>query len=89
MLQDWYSCGINLTKSAVDSLTSSFLNGNENNHDIPEKATSQPGVYVGHFDANELADTFFDPTGWTKGQLFVNGYNMGRYWPTAGPQVLF
>lgn len=22
-----------------------------------------------------------------QGQLFVNGFNVGRYWPTAGPQV--
>ena len=22
-----------------------------------------------------------------QGQLFINGFNVGRYWPTAGPQV--
>uniref|UniRef100_A0A914CYX1 Beta-galactosidase n=1 Tax=Acrobeloides nanus TaxID=290746 RepID=A0A914CYX1_9BILA len=53
---------------------------------MPEKAQLQPGVYVGQFTASQLEDTFFDSTGWGKGQLFINGYNLGRYWPTAGPQ---
>ena len=58
----------------------------ENPKFLPEKALSLPGVYVGQFDANVIQDTFFDSTGWTKGQLFVNGYNLGRYW-NIGPQV--
>ncbi|XP_047528127.1 CAD protein isoform X2 [Vanessa atalanta] len=32
-------------------------------------------------------DTFVDPTGWGKGYIFVNGHNLGRYWPKVGPQV--
>jgi hypothetical protein len=61
---------------------------NENNGDIlPEKAASSPGVFVWQFVASTLQDTFFNSTGWGKGQLFVNGYNLGRYWATAGPQV--
>jgi len=24
--------------------------------------------------------------GWHKGVLFINGFNVGRYWPTEGPQ---
>ncbi|XP_064477221.1 beta-galactosidase-like [Ornithodoros turicata] len=32
-------------------------------------------------------DTFLDPSGWTRGQAFINGLNLGRYRPTAGPQV--
>ncbi|KAL3191801.1 hypothetical protein MRX96_059535 [Rhipicephalus microplus] len=27
------------------------------------------------------------PTGWGKGVAFVNGFNLGRYWPSIGPQV--
>uniref|UniRef100_A0A914C9R7 Glycoside hydrolase 35 catalytic domain-containing protein n=1 Tax=Acrobeloides nanus TaxID=290746 RepID=A0A914C9R7_9BILA len=85
-LKNWYACGINLTKAAIDQLASSVIN--ENNGDIlPEKAASTPGVFVGQFVASAFQDTFFDSRGWGKGQLFVNGYNIGRYWPTAGPQV--
>lgn len=31
------------------------------------------------------ADTFLDMSDWGKGILFVNGFNLGRYF-TAGPQ---
>jgi len=32
-------------------------------------------------------DTFLDPSGWGKGVAFVNGANLGRFWPQMGPQV--
>ena len=32
-------------------------------------------------------DTFLRLDGWTKGIAFINGYNLGRYWPAMGPQV--
>uniref|UniRef100_A0A182VZ59 Beta-galactosidase n=1 Tax=Anopheles minimus TaxID=112268 RepID=A0A182VZ59_9DIPT len=45
-------------------------------------------VYYAIFDVEgELADTYLDPTGWGKGIIFINGFNIGRYWPTVGPQV--
>ena len=85
-LKNWYSCGINLTKASIDSLSTSFFAEN-NEVVLPEKAVSAPGVYVGQFSADVLTDTFFDSRGWGKGQLFINGYNLGRYWPLVGPQV--
>ncbi|VBB29046.1 unnamed protein product [Acanthocheilonema viteae] len=45
------------------------------------------GLYMGYFYANRLADTFFNPSGWGKGQVFINGHNIGRYWPSVGPQI--
>ncbi|CAH1724816.1 unnamed protein product [Aphis gossypii] len=32
-------------------------------------------------------DTFLDTSGWTKGVAFINGINIGRYWPAVGPQI--
>lgn len=32
-------------------------------------------------------DTFLDTSGWGRGYVWVNGYNLGRYWPGLGPQV--
>lgn len=32
-------------------------------------------------------DTFLDMSGWNKGVAFINGFNLGRYWPDMGPQV--
>lgn len=32
-------------------------------------------------------DTYLDTTGWGKGVAYINGYNLGRYWPLVGPQM--
>ncbi|XP_033849501.2 beta-galactosidase [Acipenser ruthenus] len=32
-------------------------------------------------------DTYIRFPGWRKGQVWINGFNVGRYWPARGPQV--
>ncbi|VVC34719.1 Glycoside hydrolase superfamily,Beta-galactosidase 1-like,Glycoside hydrolase, family [Cinara cedri] len=32
-------------------------------------------------------DTYLDTSGWSKGVAFINGINIGRYWPAVGPQI--
>uniref|UniRef100_A0A914DYR8 Beta-galactosidase 1-like first all-beta domain-containing protein n=1 Tax=Acrobeloides nanus TaxID=290746 RepID=A0A914DYR8_9BILA len=64
-LHNWFQCGINLTKASIDSLSTTFFEENR----VPEKAASTPGVYVGQFTASQLEDTFFNSTGWGKGQI--------------------
>lgn len=44
-----------------------------------------PVFYKGSFDVEEIGDTFLELPGWTKGVVWVNGENLGRYW-TVGPQ---
>ncbi|XP_054931313.1 beta-galactosidase-like isoform X3 [Dermacentor andersoni] len=49
-----------------------------------------PGFFHGVFqlpEGQQPLDTFLDPTNWTKGVAFVNGVNLGRYWPVTGPQI--
>nr|XP_018915941.1 PREDICTED: beta-galactosidase-like [Bemisia tabaci] len=53
-----------------------------------------PAFYMAEFKLpqengsySQPADTFLDPSGWGKGVVFVNGKNMGRYWPSVGPQI--
>ncbi|XP_077520098.1 beta-galactosidase-like [Amblyomma americanum] len=36
--------------------------------------------------SSEAADTFLKPHRMTKGIAFLNGFNLGRYWPRRGPQ---
>ena len=31
-------------------------------------------------------DTFLNVSNWSKGVAFINGFNLGRYWPVKGPQ---
>lgn len=46
-----------------------------------------PAFYTGTFETPGIAwDTFVKFPGWSKGQLWINGFNLGRYWPRQGPQ---
>lgn len=49
-----------------------------------------PAVFHGELFITEeadVADTWWNSSGWGKGSLFVNGFNLGRYWPLVGPQT--
>ncbi|KAL7385231.1 hypothetical protein ABVT39_017945 [Epinephelus coioides] len=54
----------------------------------PQKEPSLgPVFYRGTLQPNGLAwDTFLKLNEWTKGQVWINGVNLGRYWPARGPQ---
>ena len=45
-----------------------------------------PVLYKGHFAVKTIADTFVMMKGWTKGSVWINGFNIGRYWQPVGPQ---
>lgn len=44
-----------------------------------------PAFYRFTFEINELGDTYVDLTGWGKGTVWINGFNLGRFWE-IGPQ---
>ncbi|KAI1292522.1 Beta-galactosidase [Halotydeus destructor] len=47
-----------------------------------------PAVFVGSFELQMAPlDTYLRLDGWGKGVAYVNGFNLGRYWPDQGPQV--
>ncbi|KAF9685142.1 hypothetical protein SADUNF_Sadunf03G0023700 [Salix dunnii] len=48
-----------------------------------------PAFFTGHFfieNADQIQDTFISFSGWGKGIAVVNDFNIGRYWPSYGPQ---
>jgi beta-galactosidase len=45
-----------------------------------------PTFYKAEFEIDEPRDTFLKTTGLTKGFAIINGFNLGRYYNTAGPQ---
>ncbi|NXL13145.1 BGAL galactosidase, partial [Setophaga kirtlandii] len=46
-----------------------------------------PAFYTGTFETPGIAwDTFVKFPGWSKGLLWINGFNLGRYWSSCGPQ---
>lgn len=44
-----------------------------------------PTFYKFEFEVNETGDTFLELDGWGKVCVFLNGFNLGRYWE-IGPQ---
>jgi beta-galactosidase len=50
-----------------------------------KKPCEGPCFYRGSFDIASTADTFLDTGAFTKGQLWLNGYALGRIW-NIGPQ---
>lgn len=44
-----------------------------------------PAFYRFTLDVDEAADTFLELPGWGKGCVFLNGFNLGRFWE-IGPQ---
>jgi beta-galactosidase len=50
------------------------------------KTVNKPGVFFkGNFSLAYTGDTFFDISNYSKGVVWVNGHNLGRYW-NIGPQ---
>lgn len=52
-------------------------------------AIKVPGWYRGSFTLDKTGDTFLDVSTWGKGMVWVNGYNIGRYWKIGPQQTLF
>ncbi|ROL54172.1 Beta-galactosidase-1-like protein 2 [Anabarilius grahami] len=51
---------------------------------------SFPGFFQGRLFVNGYpSDTFMKLPGWSKGVVFVNGQNIGRYWDVGPQQALF
>jgi beta-galactosidase len=46
------------------------------------------GFYRATFNIDgQPKDTFINPVGFHKGNIFINGFNLGRYYTDAGPQI--
>ncbi|KAI1304885.1 Beta-galactosidase [Halotydeus destructor] len=49
-----------------------------------------PAIYTASFSLPNITkgmDTYLRLDGWGKGVAYINGVNIGRYWPGQGPQV--
>ncbi|KAM7287541.1 beta-galactosidase-like [Ixodes scapularis] len=82
-VQGWTMEVVPVVENRDVSLVMQFLE----NRSSPEV----PGFFHGRFTLPPgeglIGDTFLDPTGWKHGVAFINGINLGRYWPKRGPQV--
>ncbi|WP_328870645.1 beta-galactosidase [Streptomyces sp. NBC_00287] len=57
--------------------------------DVPfqglDGGTGAPGLYRGSVTVRGAGDALLELPGWTRGFVWVNGFDLGRYW-SAGPQ---
>ena len=83
-LKNWIHQKVPLHRSQViDAIASAP--GEQIDSDVD---TSLPRFYRGQFVLKESPkDTFVNLPDWTKGMIWINGFNLGRYWPLVGPQV--
>ena len=50
------------------------------------KENTLPGIFFkAEFNLTKTGDTYIDVSNWTKGIVWINGHNLGRYW-NIGPQ---
>ncbi|MDB5193981.1 MAG: beta-galactosidase [Segetibacter sp.] len=48
-----------------------------------------PSWYKGSFNLTKTGDTFLDVSTWGKGMVWVNGYNLGRFWKIGPQQTMY
>lgn len=88
VLTDWTMFSL-----SIDQAVSQGLLGKSVSLDLPIPGTlSLPTFYGGSFVIPDgipdlPQDTYVKLPDWTKGQIWINGFNLGRYWPARGPQV--
>ena len=78
-LSDWKIIPLELKRKWVQGLTG-----------WKDLSSRQSGPLAVRFSwiltGDQTLDTFLDMSDWGKGVVFVNGFNLGRYWSTVGPQ---
>ncbi len=54
-----------------------------------EGAMGKRGYYRGVFNVKKVGDTFLNMETWGKGQVYVNGHALGRFWRIGPQQTLY
>jgi beta-galactosidase len=66
-------------------LDENFIRTKKPDLKIKADADKPCNFFAGSFELSEIGDTYFDMSGYSKGVLYVNGHNLGRFW-NIGPQ---
>ncbi|MBT2586771.1 beta-galactosidase [Arthrobacter sp. ISL-95] len=77
---DWEVGAIDLSLDAFRDASLPFPDGN-----LAHAGVAGPSISFATFEADGPGDRFLRLDGWTKGNAFINGFNVGRYW-SRGPQ---
>ncbi|XP_023174948.2 beta-galactosidase isoform X1 [Drosophila hydei] len=88
-LDNWTTTGYPLEAIAIESWHQKLAENAALEASIAKQRLLRTGpiLYTGSFQVPEVGDTYLNMAGWGKGVAYVNGFNLGRYWPLAGPQI--
>ena len=70
--------------NAVRALSYDKFNGQQ-----PTDLDTKRGYYRGYFNLKKVGDTFLNFETWGKGQVYVNGHAIGRFWSIGPQQTLY
>lgn len=56
---------------------------------LSDNTPSKIGYYRATFQLNKTGDTFLNMETWSKGQVYVNGHALGRFWSIGPQQTLY
>ncbi|KAL4616935.1 beta-galactosidase isoform X1 [Arapaima gigas] len=92
VLTDWLVFSLNIDEAVSQGLLAGSQSQEVLAMPISDTSLSTPTFYGGTFSIPSgipdlPQDTYIEFPGWTKGQAWINGFNLGRYWPKRGPQV--
>ena len=76
-LQNWQMFSL-----PMDDLDAVWISGNTNVMDIPV-------LKKGSFTLSQPGDSYLDLSNWGKGNVWINGHNLGRYWYVGPQQTIY
>lgn len=88
VLTDWTMYSLSIDQAVSQGLLGRSVSSDPS----PPAKFSLPTFYGGSFVIPDgipdfPQDTYIKLPNWRKGQIWINGFNLGRYWPARGPQV--
>ena len=84
-LSNWNYYCLNLDGSQLSKINWDASSGKDDTGVTGTDKALTPTFTRLTFDVEEACDTYLDFTGWGKGSIFLNGFNLGRFWE-IGPQ---
>ncbi|XP_010537559.1 PREDICTED: beta-galactosidase 17 [Tarenaya hassleriana] len=81
----------NLNEVPKLSFKTRFTRTSYEKFEVTSDDQKEPTVFTGQFVIDNISeeveeDAYLSFNGWGKGVAFVNEFNIGRYWPSFGPQ---
>jgi beta-galactosidase len=92
ILKGWEIFNLPLDDKMLAGLKFRSSRGNEAQTEIGNRQSAignQPAFWRGAFNLEKAGDTFLDLRGWGKGDLWVNGHCLGRYWNIGPTQTAY